>query len=249
MIILISGATGTLGTELFNQLLLLLSKQVTRFILLGRDKSKLLNLQRISIANKIPCTILEIDFSNVKFITYLLNTLEYIPDYLYLFHGYLKQATENILEDISKHLDINYLSVISIIEYYLKRTEKINVIITSSLASKVPSPTMSSYAASKSALNSYIDAKRLEIPESKLRVLNCILGLVEDTNMTKEVELFKGVKSYDKVEIIKQIFFLSVPSCKNATVSIGNFVKASQILNSLSPSMMNVISKWSMPEL
>jgi short-subunit dehydrogenase len=247
MIILISGATGTLGTELFHQLLT--SRQVTRFILLGRNKDKLLNLQHISISHKIPCNILVIDFSEVNLITYLLNTLDYLPDYLYLFHGYLNQSTSIGMSDISKHLDINYLSVISILEYYLQRTVTLNVAVTSSLASKVPSPTMSAYAASKSALNSYLDSKRCEIPESKLRLLNCILGLVEDTNMTRDIELFKGVRKYDKIEIIRQILLFSVPSCKNGNVSIGNFVKVAQLVNSLSPSMMNVISKWSMPEL
>lgn len=248
MIILISGATGTLGTELFNQLLL--SKKVSRFILLGRNKNKLLHLQHISISNHIPCNILEIDFNEVRSLHYLLNTLDYIPEYLYLFHGYLKQGTEIKIKDYERHLNINYLSIVSILDYYLKQTDSLKVVVSSSLSSKVPSPTMAAYSASKSALNQFIDAKRIELPKEKLQVLNCILGLVEDTNMTGEIEKFRGVKSYDKSEIIKQILYFSVLSYfRNETVSMGKFVKATQIVNNFSPSIMNVISKWSMPEL
>jgi short-subunit dehydrogenase len=247
MIVLITGVTGTLGTELFNQLLI--SKKVSRFILLGRNKNKLLNLQNISISNKIPCEILEIDFNNIALITFLLNKLNYQPDYLYLVHGYLNQSTNTDVDELIKHFNINFFSVVSIITYYLEIKKDVKVITTSSLASKVPSPTMSSYAASKSALNSFLDSKRLEIPEVNFKVLNCILGLIEETNMTQDIEKFKGVKSYDKAEVVKKMLKYSIVEFKNETLSIGNFVKVTEILSNLSPTMMNVISKWSMPEL
>lgn len=252
MIILISGATGTLGTELFTQLINIHSKKeskITRFILLGRNRNKLLNLQRISISNKIPCTFLEIDFSNVESIFYNLNKLTDIPDYLYLFHGYLKQSEEIDIKESQKHLNINYLSIVEILNYYLQKSDNLKVILTSSLAAKLPSPTMSFYAASKSALNSFIDAKRLEYRNKNLTVLNCILGLIDNTNMTENIQKFKGVQSYDPKQIIKTILEYSIKDFRNETINIGNFVQLANVLNYLSPSMMNVISKWSMPKL
>ena len=110
-------------------------------------------------------------------------------------------------DDFKNTIDVNFISVHALLENIvpqMKQNKRGKIVIISSLAGFVASPTSLAYSASKRALNSYAEALRNQLDPFNIKVINIQPGFIE-TEMTKKnrfkmpflMNLEEGV---DKVE-------------------------------------------------
>jgi len=116
-------------------------------------------------------------------------------------------------EDFKRLINVNFLSVHALIEPVAKKMDKGKIVLISSLASIVASPTSIAYSASKRALNSYADSLRnLLAPD--INVINILPGFIK-TDMTDKndfympflMDLNEGVnRIYNAIESDKKYY-------------------------------------------
>ncbi|MCB1177310.1 MAG: SDR family NAD(P)-dependent oxidoreductase [Leptospiraceae bacterium] len=96
--------------------------------------------------------------------------------------------SKNEIENIEKELRVNYLSQLEIIKIFLPEMvekKKGNIVSISSIVAFLPFPGNSTYAASKSALFSFIRSLRMEVLKYNIFAGIILPGLTK-TDMTKE---------------------------------------------------------------
>jgi len=110
-------------------------------------------------------------------------------------------------EDFKKTIDINFISVHALLEGIvpqMKKRGKGKIVLISSLASFVASPTSLAYSASKRALNSYAEALRNQLDRFNIKVINIQPGFIESEmtakNRFKMPFLMSLEKGVDKIE-------------------------------------------------
>jgi short-subunit dehydrogenase len=89
-------------------------------------------------------------------------------------------------EDFKKTLDVNFLSIHCLLENIvpqMKKNGKGKIVLVSSLASFVASPTSLAYSSSKRAINSYAQSLRNQLKPFNISVINIQPGFIE-TEMT-----------------------------------------------------------------
>lgn len=243
--ILITGATGTIGTYIVKEL----DKQKRRkLILLGRDLNKL-NALKVQLQSR--CAVYQIDLENPSSIFLCLNSLKEEVDTIIFSHGILKQSNFLESDDSNIEMQVNYFATQQITRYFCKlwatsnKPRYINII--SSLAANVPSPSMSLYSASKAALTAWAKSLALEL-NNDIHIKQFIVGLVKDTNMTKNIELFRGVPSYNPSYVSKEIARL-IKDKSNNYYSLGLLINVVDRFSNMSPALLNVVSRLSSPPL
>jgi len=89
-------------------------------------------------------------------------------------------------EDFKNTIDVNFISVHALLESIvpqMKKEKRGRIVLISSLAGFVASPTSLAYSASKRALNSYAEALRNQLAPFGIKVINIQPGFIE-TEMT-----------------------------------------------------------------
>jgi len=89
-------------------------------------------------------------------------------------------------DDFKKTIDVNFISIHALLENIvpqMKQNKNGKIVLISSLASFVASPTSLAYSASKRALNSYAESLRNQLAPFGVKVINIQPGFI-DTEMT-----------------------------------------------------------------
>jgi len=111
-------------------------------------------------------------------------------------------------EEFKNTIDVNFISIHALLENIvpqMKQNKRGKIVLISSLAGFVASPTSLAYSASKRALNSYAEALRNQLEPFNIKVINIQPGFIE-TEMTaknrfKMPFLMKLEDGVDKIEI------------------------------------------------
>lgn len=253
-IIILTGASGSLGEKLVFKLL---KDNPKRFLLVGRNKNSLLNLQKTVLANKIPCELIYLDFLDPKLDEYLEGIFSYHkPTVLIQAAGYLHQQsfTHGDVAEIEKEMKINYLVPIKLINKFISHLSESSqgvVINILSLAGLVPSPTMLGYSASKSALKHFVEGLRIELaktPSNKppVKLCNVTLGLF-DSSMTENIQKYKYVNSQCPTQLVNSIYAELMLGKED--IMIGLYAIGAKIVNSLAPGIIRAIAQKTSPEI
>jgi len=91
-------------------------------------------------------------------------------------------------EDFKHTIDVNFISVHALLENIvpqMKQNKRGKIVIISSLAGFVASPTSLAYSASKRALNSYAEALRNQLAPFNIKVINIQPGFIESEMTAK----------------------------------------------------------------
>jgi len=91
-------------------------------------------------------------------------------------------------EDFKNTIDVNFISVHALLESIvaqMKKNKRGKIVIISSLAGFVASPTSLAYSASKRALNSYAEALRNQLAPFGIKVINIQPGFIESEMTAK----------------------------------------------------------------
>jgi 3-oxoacyl-[acyl-carrier protein] reductase len=239
--ILITGATGSIGAALIK----VLDKEKPRkLILLGRNKNKLNNIKLESRHS-----FYTIDLEDSSSIFTCLHSIKEEIDVIIFAHGCLIQSKFLNSTDVDTELQVNYLSVQQITRFFCRKwvgnNKDKHICVISSLAANVPSPTMSSYSASKAALTAWSKAVSIELESNSIYLKQVIVGLVKDTNMTSNIDLFNNVPSYSLEFVANNIKNILLDKANYHV--IGLLVNMADRMSNLSPALMNVISRFNAP--
>jgi short-subunit dehydrogenase len=111
-------------------------------------------------------------------------------------------------EDFKNTIDVNFISVHALLENIvpqMKQNKRGKIVIISSLAGFVASPTSLAYSASKRALNSYAEALRNQLDSYNIKVINIQPGFIESEMTAKnkfdmpfKLTLKEGVDEIEK---------------------------------------------------
>ena len=111
-------------------------------------------------------------------------------------------------EDFKNTIDVNFISIHALLENIvpqMKQNKRGKIVIISSLAGFVASPTSLAYSASKRALNSYAEALRNQLDSYNIKVINIQPGFIESEmtaknkfNMPFKLTLKEGVDEIEK---------------------------------------------------
>ncbi len=184
MRVLITGASRGIGRELIRRY----SKKANKIYAIARDKEKLMEL--------------ESEFSNVKGVALDLADLEKVREFgrgvdvdlVICNAGISLPHSPNFtpFEDFKKTFDINFLSIHALLEGIVPKMQKRKdgkIVLISSLASLVASPTSLPYSASKRALNSYAQSLRNLLAKDNIKVINILPGFIK-TDMTAKNDFY-----------------------------------------------------------
>jgi short-subunit dehydrogenase len=110
-------------------------------------------------------------------------------------------------EEFKNTIDVNFLSIHALLEsvvQQMKENKRGKIVLISSLAGYVSSPTSLAYSASKRAINSYAEGLRNQLAPFNIKVINIKPGFIESEMTAKNrfkmpflLSLDKGV---DKIE-------------------------------------------------
>ena len=110
-------------------------------------------------------------------------------------------------EEFKNTIDVNFISIHALLENIvpqMKQNKRGKIVLISSLAGFVASPTSLAYSASKRALNSYAEALRNQLDKYNIKVINIQPGFIESEmtaknkfNMPFKLTLQEGI---DKIE-------------------------------------------------
>jgi short-subunit dehydrogenase len=110
-------------------------------------------------------------------------------------------------EEFKKTIDINFLSIHCLLENIvpeMKKKRDGKIVVISSLASFVASPTSLAYSSSKRALNSYTESLRNQLYPYNIKVINIQPGFIESEMTAKnrfKMPFFMSLKEgVDKIE-------------------------------------------------
>ena len=143
--------------------------------------------------------------------------------------------------DFKHTIDVNFISVHALLENIvpqMKQNKKGKIVIISSLAGFVASPTSLAYSSSKRALNSYAEALRNQLAPFNIKVINIQPGFIKtemtDKNKFKMPFLMSLEEGVDEIEkaIAKNkkeyafpfIFATAVKFLSMLPVSIRDFI-------------------------
>jgi short-subunit dehydrogenase len=91
-------------------------------------------------------------------------------------------------EEFKNTIDVNFLSIHALLENIvpqMKKNKKGKIVLISSLAGYVSSPTSLAYSASKRAINSYAEGLRNQLSKYNIKVINIKPGFIESEMTAK----------------------------------------------------------------
>jgi len=192
--ILITGASSGIGKELANRY----EKQGHTIFAISRRKSEFKNAYECDVA----------DFDKLRNIVKEI-TKNYTIDMVIANTGISYPHSVDFMkfEEFKNTIDVNFLSIHALLENVvpqMKQNQKGKIVLISSLAGYVSSPTSLAYSASKRAINSYAEGLRNQLAPFGIKVINIKPGFIESEMTAKNkfkmpflLSLDKGV---DKIE-------------------------------------------------
>jgi len=192
--ILITGASSGIGKELAKRY----EKQGHTIFAISRRKSEFENSYECDVA----------DFDKLRKIVKEItdnNTIDMVIANAGI--SYPHSSSFMKFEEFKNTIDVNFLSIHALLESVvpqMKQNQKGKIVLISSLAGYVSSPTSLAYSASKRALNSYAEGLRNQLALFNIKVINIKPGFIESEMTAKNrfkmpflLPLDKGV---DKIE-------------------------------------------------
>ncbi len=172
MNILITGASRGIGRELVNRY------RGNKIYAVARNVESLKNIENVEA--------ISLDLSNLDEVRNYFKNLEVSFDLVICNAGIsLPHAPDfTPFDEFKKTFDINFLSIHAMLEGIIPKMKKGKIVLISSLASIVASPTSLPYSASKRAINSYAESLR-NLLGPEIKVINILPGFI-DTDMTRK---------------------------------------------------------------
>ncbi len=187
MNVIITGGSRGIGKELIKRYL----NKATKIYAVARDGKKLKEVANLS-SKVIP---VELDLSNLDEVLIFSKKMSNKNiDMVIANAGISLPHSPNFtpFEEFKKTIDINFLSVHAllseIVPSMIKR-RKGKIVLISSLASIVASPTSLPYSSSKRALNSYAESLRNQLAKYNIKVINILPGFIK-TDMTAKNDFY-----------------------------------------------------------
>jgi len=193
-LILITGGSSGLGKELS----LLFIKEGAFVALVGRDKEKLLNIEKkyedsakhfifdLSSYKNFGQIVNDIQIKFKKNIDVIVNAAGI---------GILGSVKDVPIEDFNKIINVNFLSPVNIIKETLNHSHSLKIIINiSSGVGYYSLPNSSPYSSSKSALNAITESLSLELEKDDIHVFQANPGLI-NTNFKKNITKYGNFKN------------------------------------------------------
>jgi len=167
MLAVITGASSGIGQELAIQL----AKQGYDLFIIARREDRLKYTKNIlSNTSKVNVEILSLDLSNLKNCEELISILEKKKIDIFINNAGFGVYGDSTKTDINKEMDMIDLNI-KTLHYLTKSILKLmsegKIVNISSMAAFLPTPLLSSYAATKSYVYSYSMALRYELQKNK----------------------------------------------------------------------------------
>ena len=228
-IVLITGGTGNLGTE------------VTRFLLKGKNTiyctyifkdelNRFNNIEKRNI-NFINCDLASVNSAN-ECINKIIKKNNKIDSLINLVGGFqYKKFAESNLEDAKEMMNINYFSVFNICNLSIKallKSEKASIINIGAEAGEVGFENMSAYSASKAALINLSKTLSKELKKLKIRVSCIVPGTINTQANRDSMPNDNHSKWINPLDIAKTISYLISEDSKSLNSS---FIKMENIKN------------------
>lgn len=204
-VIFIFGANSDLGYEIIK---LHIREDITsNLFLFSRNIKRLNDLKKIKPDN---LNIFSIDMNKREEVIKLLNNIQINPNIIYFFNGKLDDfdivQTDN--DSIDEIINSNFLSIVNVINYYikssLKNDKKIKIICTSSIAGTRGKGNNIIYSASKSALTTYLSSIRQKYSNKNISIVTLIPGYIK-SKMTSGLNISRLLTD-DPRKLAKKIF-------------------------------------------
>lgn len=217
--LLVTGGTSGIGLELVKSYL----KDDVHITLILRDIDKAKVCFSYHDMDKV--SLIEADLMDpISLSNILKNNLKIAPDYFVYCAGMLNEVSlkRTTYSSFIKLMNVNFFSFVEILRYLISIKSKntaMRIVAMSSLASLQGGKGNQMYAASKSAMDSFIRTSSHELRENNI-VINSIQAGYVDTNMCDSLRLFYGDRFDDfirqnqplglieKTEIVEQIRFM-----------------------------------------
>ena len=204
MNVIITGASRGIGKELLKKY----EKKAKKIYAIARDIDKLNELKSKKI---IP---IKLDLSEIESVREFSKQMQNENIDIVICNAAISLPhTPNFtpFDEFKKTFDINFLSIHALLEYIIPSMQKRKsgkIVLISSLASLIASPTSMPYSATKRALNSYAQSLRNMLAKDNIKVINILPGFIK-TDMTAKnnfympflMELEDGVnRIYEAIE-------------------------------------------------
>ena len=212
------GANSDICYELIQQFLH--KENNLNFFFFSRNQSRLSNLK---VKNSIKYHYISIDLSDREKVIKLLDELNTLPDMIIFFNGELDTVDlVNIHQQyIDKLLNINFLSIVNICNFFIKKVlevnKKLDIICLSSIAGERGKSNNIFYTASKASLTSYLSSLRQKFYKKNIHVLTVLPGYVK-TKMTSHLELPKFL--LDDPKILSKKIYYAIKDKKNIYIPL-----------------------------
>jgi len=131
-------------------------------------------------------------------------------DVIILNHAYIPKweqftSSQHSLNVIERTMRVNVLGSVSVMAHAIPHLTKTQgaIGVVSSVAGKIPSPYMASYAASKFALDGFFGSLREEILHTNITITNCVLGLIGTGTVKNHLQDLSKDFNLDLTEIVQ----------------------------------------------
>ena len=204
MNVIITGASRGIGKELLKKY----EKKANKIYAVARDEDKLNELKSDKIIS------IKLDLSEIESVREFSKQMQNENIDIVICNAAISLPhTPNFtpFDEFKKTFDINFLSIHALLEYIIPSMQKRKsgkIVLISSLASLIASPTSMPYSATKRALNSYAQSLRNMLAKDNIKVINILPGFIK-TDMTAKnsfympflMELEDGVnRIYEAIE-------------------------------------------------
>lgn len=209
--VLIAGGTSGIGCATAR----MLSKQGADIILLGRNAQKLEDVRSSLSGNGHKSYIVDFSYlNNIKEIFDEIVADQRKIDGMVYCAGVVKLLPVNSLKRqvMNELMTVNLFSFIEMVSILSKRKyhNSASIVGISSIATVYPQKCQGAYAASKSAMNTFVNSLALELCEKDMRINTIMPGAV-DTRMYQEFKKDKSEEIIQKMEN-RQVLGISDPN-------------------------------------
>jgi short-subunit dehydrogenase len=179
----ITGASDGIGAELVK----VFSTTEYNVVLSARNEAKLAEVALRNGLSEQNSLIAAFDLSKKNDYTYIVSKIVAkfgTIDLLLLNAGVSQKSfAEETLEEVERNImETNYFANVSLAKAVLEVMKKQNfgkIAVTSSIIAKFGAPYLSTYSASKAALNNFFESLRFEVEKYKIEILIVTLGFVK----------------------------------------------------------------------
>ncbi|MBE9039873.1 SDR family NAD(P)-dependent oxidoreductase [Oscillatoriales cyanobacterium LEGE 11467] len=206
---LITGASRGIGRAI---VLELAEQGIERLLLVARDRQRLAELATEIRALGIQVVILPLDITQPVEVNVAIAQAWRDYGQIHLLincAGVAHQSSflDAKLPDLHEEITLNLMGTYTITRLVARRMAKHRegtIVNVSSLMGKIAAPTMATYSATKFAIVGFTQALRGELAPYNIRVM-ALLPSLTDTDMTRNLQLFRGVVSMTPQQVAKAL--------------------------------------------